>query len=78
MSSIDGVTASFTASLALAEGGGPVDIGHMACGSAKRNSQSYFLGKVLMHKEVDKRDLQNHFCHIWIFEKSFRLIEKPS
>lgn len=59
MSSIDDVTASFATSLALAKGGGPVDIGHMAVGSAKRNSQSYFLGKVLVHKEVDKRALQN-------------------
>lgn len=32
-----------------------------------------------MHKEVDKRALQNRpFRRIWILEKSFRHIENPS
>ena len=77
MVSIEAITASFAASMALAEGRKPVDIGRLAGGSAKQTSQAYLLGRVLTHKEVDIRALRSHFCRIWVLEKSFRVHEKP-
>ncbi|KAK9931151.1 hypothetical protein M0R45_018444 [Rubus argutus] len=77
MASIEAVTASFAASMALAEGRKPVDIGRLAGGSAKQTSQAFLLGRVFTHKAVEIQALRSHFRRIWVLEKPFRIQEKP-
>ncbi|KAK9901849.1 hypothetical protein M0R45_001908 [Rubus argutus] len=54
MASIDAVTTSFVASLAIAGGGeGPLDLEKLSGGTIRRSSQSFLLGKVLHSKPLD-------------------------
>lgn len=61
MACIGAVTASFAASMALAEGKKPVDIYRLDGGFAKQTSQSYLLRRVLTGKEVNIWALRSHF-----------------
>lgn len=77
MTSIDAVTASFAASLAIAGGGdGPIDLEKLSGGTVRRSSQSFLLGKILHSKPMDSSLVKSHFQRIWTLEKRVRVQEK--
>jgi hypothetical protein len=77
MASIDAVTASFAASLAIAGGGdGPLDLEKLSGGTVRRSSQSFLLGKILHSKPLDASLVKSHFQRIWILEKRVRVQAK--
>ena len=69
MASIDSVTASFAASLAIAGGRGPLDLGKLSGGTVHKSSQCFLLGKILNKKPFDPSLVKSHFQRIWILEK---------
>ncbi|XP_062020791.1 uncharacterized protein LOC133737199 [Rosa rugosa] len=75
MATIDAVTASFAASLALAEGGKAPDLGKMGGGLVRKSSQSFLLGKPLTRKPVDSAAFKSHFLRTWMVERDFRVQE---
>ena len=75
--SIEAVTASFAASMVLAEGGNNWNFDRFAGGSARKSKQSFLLGKVLTHKPVDKEKFKAHFWHIWVLNGKFKVVDKP-
>ncbi|PRQ55096.1 hypothetical protein RchiOBHm_Chr1g0320861 [Rosa chinensis] len=76
MASIDAVTASFAASLALADGGKAPDLGRIGGGSVRRSSHSFLLGKPLTRKPVDPSAFKAHFLRTWLVDKEFRVQER--
>lgn len=76
MASIDFVTASFAASLAIAGGNGPLDLGMISGSTVRKSSQSFLLGKILTSKPCDSSLVKSHFQRIWILEKKVKVQEK--
>lgn len=76
MASIDSVTASFAASLAIAGGRGPLDLGKLSGGTVHKSSQCFLLGKILNKKPFDPSLVKSHFQRIWILEKKVKVQEK--
>ena len=76
MASIDAVTASFAASLALAAGGSAPDLGKIGGGPVRRSSQSFLLGKPLTRKQVDPKAFKTHFLRTWMVDKEFRIQQR--
>ncbi|XP_062013748.1 uncharacterized protein LOC133730088 [Rosa rugosa] len=72
MTSIDEVTASFAASLALA-GSDVVDISHLNGSDRRSNSQAFLLAKPMTKKQFGTQDLQRHFRRIWIIDGAFKV-----
>ena len=75
-SSIDSVTASFAASLALAEGGRALDLGKIGGGPVRRSSQVFLLGKPLTRRPVDAGAFKAHFKRTWVVSRSFQIQER--
>ncbi|KAL6182749.1 hypothetical protein ACLB2K_044162 [Fragaria x ananassa] len=75
--SIDYVTVSFVASLALA-GKDVLDVSRRSRAAQRRNTQSYLLAKPLISKRVDLADLQQTFKRIWTLNGKFKVQARPA
>ncbi|KAL6146486.1 hypothetical protein ACLB2K_057165 [Fragaria x ananassa] len=76
MSSIDTVTASFAASLALGDGEKTPDLGKIGGGPVRHSSQSFLLAKPLTRRVVDPEAFKSHFARVWVVQRNFRIQER--
>ncbi|PRQ21795.1 hypothetical protein RchiOBHm_Chr7g0243191 [Rosa chinensis] len=73
---MEDVTASFAASLALATNE-VVDLSRSANSAARRGSQAYLLAWPLTTKPAPLQDLRRFFRCVWVLEKDFKIQERP-
>ncbi|KAL6213932.1 hypothetical protein ACLB2K_013371 [Fragaria x ananassa] len=72
----DVVTASFAASLALADRGKASDLRKIGGGPVHRSPYAFLLGKPLTRRLVDMAAFKSHFLRTWLVDRQFRVQER--
>lgn len=74
--SIDAVTTSFAAFLAIVGGSSSLDLGKISDSTVLKSSLSFLLGKILNSKPFNSSLIKSHFQRIWIMEKKVKVPKK--